>query len=89
MNASPVMSISRHAVERFSQRIDSRLGRGHARVALYRMFKCSYEANDHLIRRLRLKPDGETRYYISESTYGRYVIVLKRGVLVTLWEDEG
>lgn len=85
MNA-PITSISSHALTRFSDRVDPRLHRGLARVALTRMLACSYEVNDHMIRRLRLKPDGETKYYLSETSYGQYMMTVKRGVLVTLWK---
>src|SRR5512140_758773 len=88
MSNQPVTAISLHAMERFVDRVDASLSHGHARVALYRMMQWSRKATEHMLHRLHVRVEWDADYYISECSYGTFLLAVKQGTLVTLWSVE-
>lgn len=85
---SPLRSISQHAIDQYIERVtDQNIKRYAARLALWRMHMSGHDVTPWEYERYVRKPiDGEATWRISDTCYGRYVLLIKRGVLVTLWE---
>ena len=82
---STVQHISTHAYDKYALLIDDTHPRCVARVAITRLVQCSQLATDVMLRYHHVRIEAEATYRISESTAGRYVMVIKRGILVTLF----
>lgn len=81
-----IQSISRHAVERYADRVSARAQPYHARVAILRMWQCGHYATDRELKHMGKVREGEATYRITETSAGRFLIIMKRGIIVTLWE---
>lgn len=81
---SPLRSISSHAIERYQQRVLS-VPRGVARVGVFRLYTSGYDATEYQKARLGTF-DGETSLRIVDTCYGCFALIVKRGVVVTLYK---
>lgn len=99
MTAIPVIpstlrTVSLHAAERYAERVDTSLDlrrsgdRQVAESALLRMYCESHVATEHELRRLHIKIDYLSTYYISQTSAGVFLMIVRDGWLVSLWEIE-
>lgn len=81
---SALRSISSHAIERYQERVEA-VPYHTARLALFRLYATGHNASDYEKKLLRKEFDGETVPRICDTCYGPYCLLVKRGIVVTLW----
>lgn len=85
--ASPAHYISGHAIDQYMDRVIlQECPRYVARLALWRMYYSGHDATPWEMIEFIHKPfSADDTWRISETCYGRFLMLIKRDVLVTLW----
>lgn len=81
---STLRNISSHVFDKYAELINAEHPRYVARVVIARLVQCSHVMTDVELRYYRIRIDWEATYRISESSAGLFLIVLKRGCMVTI-----
>jgi len=81
---STLRNISSHAYDKYAALVNPDHPRYIARVGIARIVQCSRVASDTQLRYLHVRIESEATYRISEVSAGLFLLVIKRGILVTM-----
>ena len=88
MTTAPIRlcSISSHAMDKYSECVDSAIPHRDIRAALFRMLQCAHKATEWERAKLHKRIDGDADYYVADTCYGLYVMIVKDRCLVTIYD---
>jgi hypothetical protein len=81
---SKIKSIHGHAVRRFAESVNIHVG--NARPAILHMYGIGHDATDYELHYLGMQRNLGVDYRITDTCYGRYMMIVKDNCIWTLWE---